>query len=285
MTVNQHDIALDGGLDHQQRKSAGSVSGGELPAVPRLDTTLVKGFTVLEALTSSEVPLGISAISAQTGIGKSNTHRLLTTLMELGFVRKEDETRRYAPTLKMWEIGSQIVGRSMLRRAAQPVFRQLLGDGEEMIYVAVLSGTDILYLDKFGTFDGPRSKLRLGLRVPAIYTAGGKVLAAHQRDPRAFVERVFLASPEAPRVDIDKLMEEFETIRKNGYSLSVSGWSKGIVALAAPLIQGAQPPVAALGISVSADRVSIKDLKRRVPHLLDGAARVVESLGPPSGWI
>lgn len=261
-----------------------TIDGTPAPT-PRLDTTLVKGFTVLHALTSSEVPLGISAISALTGIGKSNTHRLLTTLIELGFARKEDDTRRYAPTIKMWEIGSQIVGRSMLRRAAQPVFRDLLGEGEETIYLAVLSGTDILYLDKFGTFDGPRSKLRLGLRVPAIYTAGGKVLAAQQLDPRGFVDQVLLKSPEAPRLDIGKLMVELDTIRNDGFALSVSGWSPGIMAVAAPLIQGTQPPVAALGISVPIDRVSMKDLRRRVPSLLDGAARIVDSLGPPSGWL
>ncbi len=265
------------------REESGS-SAGKVAAPPRLDTTLVKGFTVLNALTGSEVPLGISAISALTGIGKSNIHRLLTTLIELGFVKKEDDTRRYAPTIKMWEIGSQIVGRTMLRRAAQPVFRELLSDPCETIYLTILSGTDIVYFDKFGTFDGPRSKLRLGLRVPAIYTAGGKVLAAHQRDPLAFVEEVLRAHPEAPRPDIDSLMEEFAAIRSNGYCVSVSGWSEGITAVAAPLLHGTQPPVAALGISVPTDRFTTKDLERRLPRLLDGAARIVESLGPSSGW-
>ncbi|MEO5597194.1 MAG: helix-turn-helix domain-containing protein, partial [Novosphingobium sp.] len=60
----------------------------------RLDTTLVKGLRILEALALSNEPLGVSALSETLGIGRSNTHRLLKTLSATGYVGQEPGTRR-----------------------------------------------------------------------------------------------------------------------------------------------------------------------------------------------
>ncbi|MEP5718578.1 MAG: helix-turn-helix domain-containing protein, partial [Alphaproteobacteria bacterium] len=53
----------------------------------RMNNTLVNGMALLEVLAHSDRALGVSELAARVDLGKSNAHRLLQTLTELGYVR------------------------------------------------------------------------------------------------------------------------------------------------------------------------------------------------------
>jgi IclR family KDG regulon transcriptional repressor len=246
----------------------------------KLDMTLVKGLRILEALSVSNVPLGVSALSEGLGIGKSNVHRLLNTLVELDFVRKEVETRRYVATLKCWEQGSVVAERSRLRRAANPVLRRLFEESGEAVFMAVLSGTDILYLDKIESSRGSNTPSRAGLRVPAIFPATGKVLLAHQPNVDQLLDTALASVPQTVNLERDALQAEMASIRREGFATSIGGWTKHANSIAVPVPNGALPPVAAIGIGTLAAEGSRRALRRFAPMLFRAAAEIGDSVGP-----
>ena len=65
-------------------------------------------FQVIERLAENG-PMGIMDLSAELGFHKSTTHRLVTSLQYMGYIRQDEESLKYALSLKFLEIGSKIL--------------------------------------------------------------------------------------------------------------------------------------------------------------------------------
>lgn len=249
----------------------------------RVDTTLVKGIRILEALVSSNSPMGISTLSSNLGLGKSNIHRLLTTMTELGFVRQEADTKRYLATLKSWELGSFVVERDNVRRIARSAMRELLAKTGESTFLSMLSGTDILYLEKFeGLGAGAaRSASRSGLRVPALMSPSGKLLIALQPNFEALTDRAIEDLPNEIEVSRIALIDELTAIRDQRYSTSVGSWTRGINAITVPVGAKGRPPVAALGIALLPDRWTQSYIAECLALLIRAAEQIEGAIDAP----
>lgn len=75
-----------------------------------MDKTAAKNFAVLERLARSDRPIGVSEMARMMGIAKSNSHRILMTLVELNYARRSPQGT-YTATLRMWELGMLVLGR------------------------------------------------------------------------------------------------------------------------------------------------------------------------------
>lgn len=251
---------------------------------PKLDTTLVKGLSVLNVLAEADTPLGISAISEMLGLGKSNVHRTLNTLVELQFVRKDPNTRQYMPTLKLWEMGSFVAERNILNRVSRSVVRDMFAELNETVYVSILSGVDILYLDLIPAAHGTNVRPRQGQRVPAVFPASGRVLLAYQSNPALLVDRSIAVTPQAATLDRDALLAHLTQIRNDGFAITVNGWTNGVSSLAVPVRQSNTQPVAALGVGVLSSKYTQKQLRQFLPKLQSYSERISEMIGPVSGF-
>jgi IclR family KDG regulon transcriptional repressor len=256
--------------------------GDEKGASERLDTTLVKGLRILECLAEASDPLGVSALSDILGIGRSNMHRLLKTLAATGYVAQEPRTRRYLATLKLWEQGSVIAERSRLRRAARPVLRNLNAETGEVVFLSILHGSDILYVDKIDPVVRFSTAARAGLRVPAVYTASGKALLAHQPNCAELVNESLTRLNSFDANQRADLLKEMETIAEDGCAYSFSGWTAHAQSVAVVVPNADFPPVAAIGTMVLKDGGggSLARMRRFVPMLQRSAAELGAAVAP-----
>lgn len=86
-----------------------------------MNNTLVKGLQLLEVLSARDGgAAGISELAADLQLGRSNVHRLLQALVELGYVVKDGERGSYRASLKIWELGARALHRLDFREAAAP---------------------------------------------------------------------------------------------------------------------------------------------------------------------
>jgi DNA-binding IclR family transcriptional regulator len=246
---------------------------------PRLDSTIVKAFGLIEYLAASEQPVGVSAVAQQFGWQKSNAHRLLTTLKALGYVRQEATTSRYELSLKTWELGMKVVGRSLIKRCAQPFMRNLNQQFHEGVNLSILVGDDILYLDNLPSAYPLRPTASPGARVPAVFTASGKCLMAHRADAPEIARRIIGSHPQAAKMSWLKLKQELETIRNAGYAISLSGWRASINSIAAPILNRQGMSIAAISINGPAERLSPEVLAKMSPALMNAAAQITDTIG------
>ena len=103
---------------------------------PKVDSTLSKGLSILENLAAAKAGKGVTELSIELGLTKSNTFRLLQSLTSLGYVKHLPD-RTYATTLKTWRVGRASVENLNLRELAASELRYLSRETGEAIYLAV----------------------------------------------------------------------------------------------------------------------------------------------------
>ena len=159
-------------------------------------STVRNAARVLKAFRTREESLGVSELARRLELGKSNVHRLLTTLVSEGLVEQDPRSGGYRLGIVMFELGEAVKVHLDLHAAAGQVLAQLREQTGESSQVGVLDGDEVVYVDRLESAYSLRLFTETGRRVPAHCTSSGKVLLAHQSDfgPRA----VPVAWPAAP---------------------------------------------------------------------------------------
>ena len=213
-----------------------------------METTVAKGFTILELLARSGGPMRLAAIAEQLDLQKSNVHRLVTTLSELGYVRKDSDTGRYGLTLRLWELGTAVRELHPARRAAAPYMQELHKATSETVNLSVLDGDDVLYIDKIMAPRELRFTSRAGSRAPAALVVPGRALLAHEPAARDIVERVAQAA-KGRNIDVETYIGQLEEVRRKGYVAADSIMTPGVLSVAAPILGRDGRSAAALSVS------------------------------------
>lgn len=125
--------------------------------------------TVLDAFGSNS-PLTGCDIMDSTRLPRTSTYRILEQLVAIGWLEREGNTHRLGTRLV--ELGSLALDQDPLAQAAEPHLLRLHRRTGLVVHLAVLDGTDVVYLRKVGDTLDRLSPTRTGLRVPA----GGSVL-------------------------------------------------------------------------------------------------------------
>jgi IclR family pca regulon transcriptional regulator len=138
--------------------------------------SLAKGLDVLEAFSLNEDGLTIARGAELTGLDRAGARRLFLTLEHLGYVVSDG--RRFRLTARVLSLGYRYLAGLPFWRVAQPVMEELAAALEETVSVAVLEGTDAVFVwrvpgRRLLTFDPT-----VGMRVPAHVTSVGHILLA-----------------------------------------------------------------------------------------------------------
>lgn len=245
------------------------------PAPPRLDSTLSKGLLILEALTRSEQPKGVTELSRELGLSKSNVFRLLQTLAHLGYVRRV-EARLYKATLKTWQVGRAVVGRSNLREAAAPAMRMLAEESGETIYLAVPEGLQIVYIDKIESTQPIRSWNPVGGMAPIHTVSTGKaIVAAAYQTYRPQLTGNLAGYTDLTITSIKAMDKEVLTIARQGFAVDRGEFRARVFGYGAAILLEGQV-TAAIGLSLP--EVNIRDGDaERYGRLVSAAAADVQA--------
>jgi DNA-binding IclR family transcriptional regulator len=233
---------------------------------------------VLEALVAADGHSRVSHLAAKLEMQKSSLHRVLQTLVEFGFVTQDAETSLYAPTLKVWELGSAVVSRLPVKQAAAPLLQELHRATGETVSLSVRDGDDVLYLDKIMSPRPMGFTTRVGSRVPAPMTAAGRAMLAYEPDARSVVERV-AARVDGGAIDVGKVLSDLEKARRVGYVVGRGRVDRGVVGIATAVLGHRGSALAGLTVSTPSQRLDRARQQEIVEALLGAASRLGEAIG------
>jgi IclR family transcriptional regulator, acetate operon repressor len=208
---------------------------------------------VLELLARHTRPVPTMAIARECGIPKSSTHHLLNVARDRGFVTYYEAERAWGLGVAAFEIGSAYVRSGPLQRLAHPQLVELSRRSGEAAHLAVLHGTEVLYLDMEQPAAMPvRLVTEVGVRLPAHLTAVGRAILGHL--PEAQLRALFDRAPLVQRtdrgpVDVDALLRGLAPVRAGGVARDEGMTTPGISCVAAPVFGHDGQPVAALGVT------------------------------------
>ncbi len=250
-----------------------------------MDKTVAKAFALLEELAHSDRALGVSELSESLGLGKSNVHRLLQTLISLKYARQTPDSM-YEASLRIWEIGHQIFSNLSFRDVAKPFMRRLSDLTNETVHLSEMDGFEVVYVEKIESKEPVRAYTRLGARAPAYCTATGKIQMAYLPDEkiRRCFETINQFTPHTI-MDADTFCREAAENRARGYALNRGEWRSDIVGLAAPIADSSGEVVAAIGVSAPASRLYATQIERYAINVTECAREISQDLGCPRSFL
>ena len=219
-------------------------------------STVHKTTAVLSAFSYEEPVLGVSELARRLGIGKSTVQRILATLAADGFVERTPDDR-YRLSIKLYELGQQVAASNELREQAHPVLERLRNESGETAHLAVLSGTDVVYLDRLESPHMLHLMTRIGRRRAAHATSSGKCLLAFG-PPSALAAVLAGGLPRlGPRTITSPtlLRRTLTDVRRRGYAVSVEESAPGVVSVAAPIFDVTGACVAAMSVAGPISRI------------------------------
>jgi IclR family KDG regulon transcriptional repressor len=245
-----------------------------------MNNTLLKGLAVLELLSRSPRPLGLTQIGRELGMAKSNVHRLMQALVETRFVLRDEESGSYSPSIKLWELGSVVLGKLDLRKHAERQMEALMEQTGESVHLSVLDGQEVVYVHKIDSDSPVRAYTQIGGRVPAYCVATGKAQLAFAREHILESACAALRHQTSSTItDREAFLKDMEKIRQRGYATNRAEWREGVWGIAAPVMDTRGSVIAAVGISGPASRFRKTVLPLWAEAVMTTAAGISDALG------
>lgn len=246
-----------------------------------MNNTLVKGLQLLELIARNRGPMGVSELAEQLSLGKSNVHRLLQGLVELGYVTKEEDRGTYQATLKLWELGNAMDMAMTLKTAAAEAMNQLLSCTRETVHLSILEGTEVLYLAKIDSPEPVRAYSEVGGRAPAHCVATGKALLAWRPlDVLENFARHLEKHTSNTITNTSEFLQEMERIRSSGYAVNRGEWRETVWGVAAPILNRQSVAVGAVGVSGPSSRIKTTQIRSLAEAVLTAAQSISARLSP-----
>ena len=222
----------------------------DTPKAPRVDSTLSKGLAILENLAGSANGKGVTELSNELGLTKSNTFRLLQTLTTLGYVKHRDD-KSYAATLKTWQIGRASVESLNLREIAAEELAHLSEETGETVYLAVRENLSVIYIDKIDSQKPIRSWNAVGGTAPLHCVGTGKALLAAEYDKlREQIAGSLTRHTDRTITDLAGLDADVAETRRRGFAYDTGEFRERILSFGAAILLPGGEPVGAIGISL-----------------------------------
>lgn len=236
---------------------------------------------IIEALAGAPRGMPLNALSDAVGLHKATVYRLLQSLVGRHYVIKDEENGKYRLTMRLFDLGSQILGGFNLLGVARPYLERISDETHEVVHLAARDNTEIVYLYKVD----PNSNVvqmgsRVGARNPLYCTGLGKSILSCLSN--AELESVWTHSnvvARTPRtiLSLEDMRRELAEARRLGYAIDDEEGEVGVRCVAAAIRDSHGAPFAAISIAAATQRMPA-DTIRRYGQLVISATDSISSL-------
>ncbi len=236
-----------------------------------------KAFSVLEVVSLNPTPITMPEIIRATGMTKPTAHRIVNMLVDMGFLSRNEFDQGFIE-------GGSLVGlayRTLAAAAPRSLRHTILQGMSEMVgetcNYGVLSGGEVIYLDRVEGKWPLGLRFDAGSRVPAHCTAIGKLMLSRlpEHELKATIEAMPRSSYTAKTItELDALLTTLEDIRRDGIGTDNQEFMHGVVCVAVPVIGEDGRSFGGIAVSAPEARMSLNQMLGYVPQMIDAAARL-----------
>ncbi len=207
---------------------------------------LEKGLDIIELLATEERGLSQSEIARRMNRSVGEIFRMLIVLTERGYVSQDTDTDRYTLTTKLFEVANRTPLINRLTALAGPVMRRLTHTINQSAHLGVISDGAVLIVGQVDPPGNTVMSIRLGARVELWRASTGRVLLAFSEEET--VQELFDAVPLPDGKTKAQIRRELSEIRRRGHEITDSFAAKGIVNIAAPVMDHTGKAVAGMTV-------------------------------------
>jgi IclR family pca regulon transcriptional regulator len=243
---------------------------------PDFISAVARGLDVIQAFKVSDGFLSLTEVASASNLPRPTARRVLFTLEELGFVRIQEGMFTLTP--KVLDLGMAFVTSKSIWDITQPHLAALARGTGHSSSIALLDGSDVIYVSRVAVPKLVGLNASIGTRFPAFVTSLGKVLLAWLNE--SDLNKV-LAVPSLSGVTATnpptraQLAEELKSCREKGWVLTNQQLAPAILSIAAPITDGNGNVVASVNVNAHAYETDEEQLiNEDLPLLLETAKKI-----------
>jgi IclR family acetate operon transcriptional repressor len=254
---------------------------GRTPSRPGAPTgqvqSLTRGLSILEALAQSDGGLTLTDLAHRAQLPASTTHRLLSTLEKMGYVYQDGDLGLWCVGLQAFRVGTTFLSNRDFVAQSHAYMHRLMEQAGETANLAILDGTEAVFIAQVQCHEMMRTLVKLGSRVPLHASGVGKAIFAAL--PDAQIDAI-LKVRGLPRITdntivaIETMWAALRVIRQRGYSFDDEEHARSTRCVGAAVYDEHAEPLGAISIAGPSSRL----VDERIRHLGPVVAHVAEEL-------
>lgn len=248
---------------------------------PVLASTLERGMRVLALFRDNHTPLSLTEIATLAGLEKSAAQRLTYTLNALGYLDRDEKSRRYKPGLRMLDLTFAYLIHDRLLERAMPHMLELSRQSRSTVNLGVVDGHEVIYKARIPHSSLAYDATLIGVRQPAAVTAIGQVIAAFS--PPEVLEAIL--APGMPRsmtpftfTETGQVKAQVEQARRDGFIISTQQVMLQELVVAAPVMGPNRQAIAAISMPVYTPEWDEARVRAELVPAVTDAGRVISSM-------
>ncbi len=224
--------------------------------------SIKKALIIIECVGKSPNPLKASQVASMTKLDRATAFRILTYLVSLGYIFKDNSTNLYSLGHKIFDFGDKSDFLKTLTTLCFEDIKKLAYDTQHITYLAVLEGPHIVYCDKVDPTgdDAPRS---FRMRQDAHSTALGKsILSFKTIDELKNIYKSYSLYKHTKNTltSVDKLLAELNRARKSGFSINQAETFDYVYGVGSAILDSQGRAIAGISISGTKSTINIKTI-------------------------
>ncbi|RZU63672.1 IclR family transcriptional regulator [Zhihengliuella halotolerans] len=240
--------------------------------------TVERALDIVDYVSTVRSPVKLSQISRETGLHLATTQRLATTLVQRGYLRATDVGYTVGPSVL--SLARAFTLQDRLSVVSFPVLQGLTDATGLTSSIYVRTGNTRVLTCRVEAPHPMRYQLPIGHRLE-LTRGSGKVLLAflpaadYEEALAGFSTQTLADGREQTPADLER---EVESIRRQGFYLSVSERHHGAVSLAAPIRTPEGDVSGAVNIVAHDDTLSGDEMMKLRPQLMSAARSISEQM-------
>lgn len=240
----------------------------------------VRAFRVLEALARAGRPLSMMELASTLELPKQTMHRILVQLSDAWLITRGARDKRYECSPRVRLLAVDVLMHAGPAGARHVLLEQLVAKIGETCNLTMLSGSDVVYVDRVETEWPLRMHLQPGSHVPLHCSASGKLLISFlpkDRRERMIETLPLRAYSERTITDREKLRKELAMTRRRRLAINDQEHLQGLIAIAVPVMLDRNRACAAIAVQAPVGRLTLDDLLAFEPDLRRAAEETAKT--------
>jgi len=221
-------------------------------------------------------------LSKLVGLHNSTTFHLAKTMVSLGYLRQEKDSKRYRVGRPLFALAASALDEIEMVNVATPVLEELSRQTSESGHFAVRMGDAVVVIARTSGPGAFQLTDRVGVVRPAHCTALGKIILASLRPDqlKRFLERAELKPSTSKSItDVPVLLREIAEIKRSGIAFDDGEFNPEVRCVAVPVTDFTGQIIGALGISGPIWRLSNQALHSSAQIVQAAANRLSAEFG------
>jgi DNA-binding IclR family transcriptional regulator len=244
--------------------------------------SLGRAFAILEEVARHREGIGLAELSKLVGLHNSTTFHLAKTMVTLGYMRQERDSKRYRVGRPLFALAASALDEIEMVNLATPILEDLSRESGESGHFAVRMGDSVVVIARTSGAGAFQLTDRVGVVRPAHCTALGKIILASLRPDqlKRFLERVDLKpSTRKSITEPSALLREITEIRRSAIAFDDGEFNAEVRCVAVPVYNFTGEVIGALGISGPIWRMTDQVLQSRAKLVQTAAKRLSAEFG------